>query len=161
VDDPRSLLVAAADPVREQRVDERAARVPRRRVHDDAGGLVDDEQMLVLVGDADVDRLGLQLRRGFGGGLELELLPTFEPVALRARAPVEADRAGGDEPLRFPACPDLGQRGEKAVEPLPRGRVGNSEPDGQTRRGLPNMTAAKRIATPTQMNVSARLKAGQ
>ena len=50
VDDPGAVaLLPALDRVREQAVDERAGAVPRRRVHDDAGRLVHDEQVLVLV----------------------------------------------------------------------------------------------------------------
>ena len=135
--------------------------MPGRRVDDDPGRLVDDEQVLVLVGDSQVDRLGLEPERRLGRGVDLELLPTFETVALRPRRPVEADDACGDQPLGFAARSDLGQRGEEAVEPLARGRVGDAQPDAQVRRGLPNITAANKIATPTQMNVSARLNAGQ
>ena len=51
MDDAGAVGVAARDVVLEQAVDERAARVPRRRVHDEACRLVDDEQVLVLVGD--------------------------------------------------------------------------------------------------------------
>ena len=56
--------IALAPP--EQRVDERPVGVPRRRVDDEAGRLVDDEQVVVLVDDVDRDlRLGDRLgRRG-------------------------------------------------------------------------------------------------
>ena len=48
----------------EQRVDERSVGVARRRMDDEPGRLVDDEQVLVLVDDGDVDlRLGDRLRR--------------------------------------------------------------------------------------------------
>ena len=46
----------------EQRVDQRAFRVARRRVDDHAGRLVDDDQMRVLEADHQRDRLGR--RRG-------------------------------------------------------------------------------------------------
>ena len=51
MDDAGTIGVAARDVVLEQAVDERAARVPRRRMHDQAGRLVDNDQVLVLVGD--------------------------------------------------------------------------------------------------------------
>src|SRR5437763_11672302 len=61
VNDPRPLAdVSTRNPVLEQGVDERPALVPGPRVDDDAGRLVDDEQMLVLVGDAQLSFLGLQ-----------------------------------------------------------------------------------------------------
>ena len=49
VDDARPALLPAAGHAG-QRLRERAGGVPARRVHDDAGRLVDDEQVLVLVG---------------------------------------------------------------------------------------------------------------
>ena len=151
VDDPRPLRVAALDLVLEQRLHERAARVPGRRVDDDPGRLVDHEEMGVLVGDPQVELLRI----------ELQLLPAFEAVALRPRAPVEADGARGDEALGLGARADIGQRRDEPVEPLARSRFGDVDPNGQARRAPPSMTVAKRIATPTQMNVSARLNAGQ
>jgi hypothetical protein len=49
--------------------------------------------MFVLVGDAEVERLVLQLRRSRRGRLQLELLPARQPVALRASLAVDRDRA--------------------------------------------------------------------
>ena len=52
VDDPGALgLAARGDPA--QHVDERAAPVPRRRVDDEAGGLVDDDQPVVAEDERD------------------------------------------------------------------------------------------------------------
>ena len=51
MDDAGTIGVAARDVVLEQGVDERAARVPRRRMHNQACRLVDNDQVLVLVGD--------------------------------------------------------------------------------------------------------------
>ena len=50
-------LLPALDVVGEQPVHERSLRVPGRGMHDDARGLVDDEEMLVLVRDREVHRL--------------------------------------------------------------------------------------------------------
>jgi hypothetical protein len=49
--------------VREQRVHQRAGLVPRRRVHDQAGRFVDDDQPAILVYDRQRQRLGLDRRR--------------------------------------------------------------------------------------------------
>ena len=49
---PGPAAVAALDAAFEKTLDERAVRVARRRVHDHAGRLVDHEQPLVLVDDA-------------------------------------------------------------------------------------------------------------
>jgi hypothetical protein len=161
VDDPRPLRVAALDLVLQERVDERAARVTRRRVDDDAGGLVGDQQVLVLVRDPKLEPLRLQPWPRGKEWLELELFAALEAVALRPQRSVQADGAGGDEPLGFPPRRDVRQRGDEPVQPLAGSRFGDAQPDAQTRRAPPSMTVAKRIATPTQMNVSARLKAGQ
>ena len=55
----------------EQGVHERAARVARGRVHDHAGGLVDDDHVVILVQDREGQRLRLRLgidRRGYLDG---------------------------------------------------------------------------------------------
>ena len=54
---------------------------------DDAGGLVDDQQVLVLVGDPEVHLLRLQRGRNFRRQLDLELLTALQAVALRSHAP--------------------------------------------------------------------------
>ena len=77
---------------------ERAALVARARVDDDAGGLVDHEQMLVLPDDVELHLLGRE-RTGFGRELDDDLLPALEPVALRPRLTVDEDGAVGDQPL--------------------------------------------------------------
>ena len=61
VHDARPLLAADAAQivdVMQQRVDQRAARVAGRRVHDHARRLVDDDQVVVLVDDRQRQRLG-------------------------------------------------------------------------------------------------------
>ena len=67
VHDAGPVGLAAADPMYEQAVDERAARTSGAWMNCDAGGLVDDEQVLVLVRDADArDLLGLERNRALG-----------------------------------------------------------------------------------------------
>jgi hypothetical protein len=85
---------------------------------DDPGGFVDDEEVLVLEGDPQLALLGLE-RDGLGfRHCDLERLPAFEPVTLGAPLAVDADGAGCQQPLGLAAGSDLGERGEKAVEPL-------------------------------------------
>src|SRR5205823_6139634 len=95
-------------------------RVTGRRVHDEARRFVDDDEMLVLVRDPQVHRLGreaglLRLR-----WLELDLLSTRQAVALAARVAVDPHGLGLEEPLGHTPGADLRQRGEEAVEPLAR-----------------------------------------
>src|SRR5262245_63560214 len=125
VDDSGPLLLPARGSACEP-MDERPGHMPGSRVHDDACRLVDDEQVLVLVGDAELDVLRLDLPGGLRWQLYLELFAALQPVALRPLPPVDADRAALDEPLRRRARSDLRQLGQKAVEP-PAGRLlGNS-----------------------------------
>src|SRR3546814_2550767 len=51
----------------EQRVDERAVEIARGGVDDHAGGLVDDDQMLILPGDDEIEVLRGVMRRGGAG----------------------------------------------------------------------------------------------
>ena len=108
---PRSRPIGAViRPVRE-----RDALVRPARVDDEASGLVDDEEVLVLVDDRQVELDRRQLR--CAGELDLDLLPTLEPVALRARPPVDEHRAARHEPLRGRARAYLGEGRDDRVEP--------------------------------------------
>ena len=55
---PGQALAAMGD----ERVDQGAALVPGRRMDDEPGRLVDDDQVLVLVDDGERDRLAQRLR---------------------------------------------------------------------------------------------------
>ena len=57
--DARQAVAAMGD----ERVDERAARMPRRRMHDEPCRLVDHDEVVVLVDDRERDRLRLRLGR--------------------------------------------------------------------------------------------------
>ena len=116
VDDSGPVLVPAGGPAGEA-VDERPGRVAGAWMNDDARRLVHDEQVLVLVGDAELDVLGLDLPRRLRRKLDLKLLPALEAVALRACPAVHAHVAALDEPFGRGARADLGQLGEITVEP--------------------------------------------
>ena len=125
VDDAGALELAARNAVREQALHERPPSQARRRMHDDSGRLVDDEQVLVLVGDAKAQLLRLE---GFGGrraAVELDRLAAGKSEALGAATAVDADRAAREETLGLGARSDLWQRGQEAVEALAGGLVRN------------------------------------
>ncbi|MFL5925215.1 MAG: hypothetical protein ACJ74S_14805 [Gaiellaceae bacterium] len=85
-------------------------------VHDEAGGLVHHEEMLVLVGDADRDVLRLWSAR-LGGLLELDHLAGANAPRLRAPLPVH-EHAGLDRTLCRRARAHVS--GEEPVEAKPR-----------------------------------------
>ena len=132
---------------------------PGDGMDDDAGRLVDDEHVLVLPGDPERHLLALELVRDRLGHGQLELLAALEPVRLRPPLAVDDRRALLQQPLGRGARADLRQRGEEAIEPLARGLGGDG--DSQRGRVSPISSATNRIATPTTMKLSARLKAGQ
>ena len=96
VDDSRPILVTAGRIEGEQPVDERACVVARTGMNHDAGGLVDDEQVLVLPRDAQVHLLGDE-RRSVCRQLDEDVLPTCQPMALGAGLTVDEDGAIGDQ----------------------------------------------------------------
>src|SRR5215211_7888850 len=84
----------------------------RSRMHDDARRLVDHEEVLVLVRNA--DGYGLVLDRGrVGRRLEVDLLPTLEPPRLRTDEPVDV-HARGDHALGRRAGADV--LGDESIE---------------------------------------------
>ena len=138
--------------------------MPRCRVHDDPCGLVDHEQVLVLVSHAQRNVLADDLPARRLRELELEPLPALEPAALRSALAVQRGRPAFDQTLGRTAGADLRQSGEKPVEPLAGGLGGDDERLGRQKRGRevsPSSSARNRIPTPITMKESARLKAGQ
>jgi hypothetical protein len=129
VDDARAGLLLSPGSDAEQRVHERSRLPPGSRVHGETGGLVHDEEMLVLVGEPERDLLAFE--RPSSLRLDLELVPGREAVALEARGAADGDLAGLDQPLGGRPRPDLGQLGEEAVEPRPGRGLRNAESDGQ------------------------------
>jgi hypothetical protein len=122
VDDPGTIgVLPAGDPEVEQRVHEGSLCMAGRRMDDDPGRLVDDEEVLVLKGDPQLALLGFE-RDGLGlRHRDLEGLPALEPVTLRAPLAVDADGAGFQQPLGLAAGSDLRERGEEPVQPLSGG----------------------------------------
>jgi hypothetical protein len=126
VHDPRSVLLPSFDCMREQAVYECSARMPRRGMDDHARRLVDDEQMFVLPRDSERYLLGNERRPRRFGLVEFDLLSSGQPVALRPRGSIDEDALFSEQPLRRRAGADLGDAGEKAIEPLARGVVRNA-----------------------------------
>ena len=125
-------------------------------------GLVDDEQVIVLPDDRDLERLRSQrLDLGDLGG---DLLSPFESEALRPSFAVDEHEPAGDQALGECARRDLAARGEDAIEPRRPPAAQERESGAVPTRGLARSAAtneAKSSPTPTTMNVSARLNAGQ
>src|SRR5260221_7285042 len=65
--------------MREEGVDQGAVGVSRRRVDDEPGRLVDDQEMRVLVADIEAHRLRQRAVGGRGGDGDHEGLPRFYP----------------------------------------------------------------------------------
>ena len=110
-----------ADPAG-QRLRQRARAVPARRVDDDARRLVDDEQVLVLVGDRE--------RRVGAVGAGRRRLAARRPRPARRRRARGAWRAAAPSTVTWPPSISrcarrarAGVRGEEDVEPL-AGRLG-------------------------------------
>ena len=96
VNDPAALLLAAGGDADES-MHERPRVVTGSRVDDEAGGLVDHDEVLVLVSDGKLQLFALRrlrLRRR----LELHVLPTLQPPRLRPSDAVD-DHAGFDHAL--------------------------------------------------------------
>jgi hypothetical protein len=141
VDDSRPVLLPALGAVLEEALSERALGAPRARMDDNARGLVDDEQVLVLVRDAEVDAgrpdalAALRL-------LERDLVPLLDAVALRPGSAVDGDTAGVEQPLGIRARTKLLEAGEEAVEPRARGL--SADADADDRRSARRRRGARR-----------------
>jgi len=167
VDDPRPVGLVSPRRVPEQRVDEGPGRVSRPRVDGDAGRLVDDQQMLVLVGDPEIQLLADERRR-LGRG-QLDALSRLDPVRLRPLLAVDEDVSRVQQALRRCARADRVQPGQETVEPQPGGVRGDGDVDqgravevSARRRGDRSASSSDPTSrqTPTTMQVSARLNAG-
>ncbi len=94
--DPRQAVAAMVD----QRVDQRSGPVAGAGMHDEAGRLVDDDQVLVLEDDCERDRLALRHRR-LGLRQAHRGAPTGDDLRLGIgdRAAVDCDMAAADQIL--------------------------------------------------------------
>ena len=89
----------AAEDVVHDAVGERAGLVAAAGVDDDAGGLVEDKQVVVFVEDVERYRLGLDDAVGHFGQAEADDVTEFERVTGLARAVVDEDVALADHAL--------------------------------------------------------------
>ena len=130
VDDPGPLgLRRRAAPCASSAVDERPVAVPGAGMDDDARRLVDDEQVLVLVGDAR-GRRRLRRRAALAARqVELDLLAAARAGGSSAGRRRRRAPRRREQPLRRSARADLGEPGEEAVEPQPGGRRRDDERD--------------------------------
>ena len=139
-DEPARVLVEAVHDARarqrgqrgrvmQQRVLQRAVAVAGARMHDEAGGLVEDEERVVLVDDRERDRLcghaGVRRGRHFDDGHR------FAAVQLVARGHhdrrADHDLAGLDPALEAIARMLRQQLRQRLVEPRPGQRGGHGE----------------------------------
>ena len=119
MDDAGPLGVAAGGATCGQRLRQRPGAVSGGRVHDHAGRLVDDQQVLVLPGNAKRRRLALLRRRRLLGLVDVDRLAARQDVALGPRPAVDQHAAGLDQALR--PCARAQRSGEECVEPLAGG----------------------------------------
>jgi hypothetical protein len=90
--------------------------MPGCRVNDEPGRLVDDDEIVVLVGDPKIHRLRNELRRPVTlRRVELEFLPAHESPALGDRLPIDEDGLCFEQALGDAPGADLRERREKAV----------------------------------------------
>jgi hypothetical protein len=128
VDDALPIVLTPRGAVLDQRLGQRAFRVSRARVYDDAGRLVDDQEVLVLVRDAQIEagRSGTLWGRL---GLEGDLLALLDAIALRAALAVDRDGARRQEPFSVCARAEFVEGREKAVEPRAGELSGDADAD--------------------------------
>ena len=172
VDDARALRRPAGRTAAAQRPRERSPRAAGPGMDDDTRWLVDDQQVLVLPGDARA-RQARAPPAGSGCGLEAarhESPPRRPGGGSSAGRPVDEHRSAATEPLGGRARAHRGLLREEPVEPQARGRLRYAERDQERsveapcrRRGLrsPASIVPSSSTTPTTMQTSARLKAGQ
>ena len=104
----------------EQAVDQRAVGITRPGMHDQAGRLVDDDEVLVLVDDGEHDsRVGLWcLRHGQQIGVDAHDLAHLQPeLADQCCSPSTSTPPDGDERLGVAAAA-LGDQRDDPVESL-------------------------------------------
>ena len=151
--------------VRQRRRGQRRTRVAGTRMHDHPCGLVDDEHIVVLVDDAQRDRLGTELVGGARRNLDVDARAALQPVRTLARHAIDAHAAHVDQRLQARAR-DIGDvRREPSIEPL--ARLGGVDRQGRCLHRVSGAAAGRRSSrsarsvTPTVIDESATLNAGQ
>lgn len=134
-----------------QGVDQRAIKIAGARVDNQAGWLIDDQQVVVLVNDVDCDRLRLRCFWRWRRHKDSKYLPDAHPQrGIRCRAAAAVDYlAGGDQPLQ-PRSGKIRQGvGKQAIETASRlvgiNRDGVSGGEGAHRNGRFGMQALKLV----------------
>ncbi len=116
--DPGQAVAAMGD----QRVDQRAAGMPRRRVHDEARRLVEHDQRIVLVDDVERDCLGRGLcRLGLGQRHSNNVAGIDRRGRIADCARLDRHLTGQDQRLQSRARQRRDLRRQHAVEPPPAG----------------------------------------
>jgi hypothetical protein len=125
VDDPRPLGIPTGGAEGEQAVRQGRSLGGAGGMGDEAGGLVDDEQVLVLVGD--VERELDRDERPRDRELDVDVLAPCEPMALRARLSIHQDVPGGHQPLCERTGPHFRELGDERVQPAARVGLRNAK----------------------------------
>jgi len=107
----RERLAAA-----EKRVDERPGKIPRSGMDSHAGGLVDDDEVIVFVKHVERDGFGFRFERSARLRLHSDAFAAFEFLARFGGLAVDENKAGIDEFLDAGAGKFGGVCGDKTVE---------------------------------------------
>ena len=144
-------------------MDQRPGWVTRPGVHDQPGWFVDDDQVVVLVKDPQIHRLGLEPAGRRRRQLPAEMIASPEPASRPGGAVIEADVPLRDQPLDVAAAFTGEQAGQVLVESRGIGNDGVLRRLAQARRVRPprQTVPSSRTATPTVIDESATLKMGQ
>ena len=102
--------------VMEQRVDQRAAGMPGGRMHDHASGLVDHDEVAVLIQDPERQRFWRRRRVGRLRCVDFDELAGLDRLIRLRRAPRDQDVTVLDEPLYSRSRLSWKHRDEKEVE---------------------------------------------
>ena len=143
----RAERLAAIARAAEERVDERPAAVAGRGVDDQPGRLVDDEHRLVLVRDAQRDRLRHERLVRRRAELDRDPLAARQPVARPPPRPVDDGAPVADEPLRVRAA-DAGHRRDRRGRrgpPARRPRPFDPRRGRHARRARPSFGASTKV----------------
>ena len=102
----------------EQGIGDGAAAVAGGGVDDHPAGLIDDQQMLILVNDIQCDRFGLEDGRWWFGYDIIDAVARLYPPAGRSLQTPNAHPAGLDIVLNLIACPALQVVGQPTIQAL-------------------------------------------